>query len=67
MSGPVWITLYRLLLLAVAFVAVGAILASGPGLIAAFLLTTLLAALWTDDILQILSDVWNANFWTINR
>jgi len=62
-SGPVGLVIYKIALLAAAGVVLYGIVVSGPGFLLAFLVTSIIAAVWMDDIRKTIVDLWNAEFW----
>lgn len=62
-SGSLGLTLYRLTLLTVSTLALYATVASGPGFLLGFLVTSIIGWVYADDIKATISDLWNANFW----
>lgn len=64
-SGRLAMVVYRLILIALATALLVAIIASGPGFLVAFLVTSVIAAWYMDDILAIISAIWNARFYEL--
>jgi hypothetical protein len=61
-KGPWYMAIYRLVILAIVGALLTAFIVAGPGFFAAFVITTLVAALWMDDAKKTIMDVWQANF-----
>ena len=64
-AGGVGLTVYRIIVAAIALTLFGSLVLTGSSYLVVFLVTSLIAAVWFDDVKQILVDIWNANFWVL--
>lgn len=61
--GALGLTVWRILVLVVGFALFTLLLATGPGFLVAFVVGTVLTALYADDIVATMKDIWDMNFW----
>lgn len=66
LSGSALMVVYRVLLITATVVLLYAAIASSPGFLIAFLITSVIAAWFMDDILATISAIWNARFYEIS-
>ena len=66
LRGSVLLVVYRLAVLTATIGVLYALIAGGPGFLVAFLVTSIIAAWYMDDVLAILRAVWNADFYALS-
>ena len=65
-TGGLLFVLYRLLVIAATIGVLYAVIAGGPGFLTAFIITSVVAAWYMDDITAVLAAIWNADFYAIS-
>jgi hypothetical protein len=64
-QGSTLLVIYRVIVLALTVALLYTVVVGGAGFLIAFLITSVIAAWYMDDILATIRAIWNANFYEI--